>query len=98
MTLVFYISISNAEGKLENKSYSNLPELFFEPNHGQIFVHDATYGDLDGDGDLDIFRIPISDYTKTGYKFGRSSMLRLLRKYTSQCSSMMVKEILKLTT
>ena len=66
-TSILYLS--NAEGKLDNKSFSNLPELFFEPNHGQIFVHDATYGDLDGDGDLDIF-VPISDNTKTGYRFG----------------------------
>ena len=66
-TSILYLS--NTEGKLVNKSFSNLPELFFEPNHGQIFVHDAAYGDLDGDGDLDIF-VPISDYTKTGYRFG----------------------------
>ena len=66
-TSILYLS--NSEGKLENKSYSNLPGLFFEPGHGQIFVHDAAYGDLDGDGDLDIF-VPISDYTEIGYKFG----------------------------
>ncbi len=61
--------LSNAEGKLENKSFTNLPNMFFEEAHGQIFVHDATYGDLDGDGDLDIFT-PIFDYTRHGYKFG----------------------------
>ena len=66
-TSILYLS--NAEGKLVNRSFSNLPELFFESNHGQIFVHDAAYGDLDGDGDLDIF-VPISDYTKTGFRFG----------------------------
>jgi len=66
-TSILYLS--NSEGKLENKSFSNLPELFFLEGHGQIFVHDATYGDLDGDGDLDIF-VPISDYTELGFKFG----------------------------
>ncbi|MEK9650416.1 MAG: VCBS repeat-containing protein [Gammaproteobacteria bacterium] len=66
-TSILYLS--NAEGKLENKSLTNLPGLFFEPAHGQIFVHDATYGDLDGDGDLDIF-VPISDYTEHGFRFG----------------------------
>ncbi len=66
-TSILYLS--NAEGKLENKSFTNLPDLFFEAAHGQIFVHDAAYGDLDGDGDLDIF-VPISDYTEHGFKFG----------------------------
>ena len=66
-TSILYLSNSN--GKLENKSLSNLPSLFFEPGHGQIFVHDAAYGDLDGDGDLDIF-VPITDYTEHGFKFG----------------------------
>mgnify|MGYP001157401055 FL=1 len=66
-TSILYLS--NSEGKLENRSQYNLPNLFFEEAHGQIFVHDATYGDLDNDGDLDIF-VPISDYTKLGFKFG----------------------------
>tara|TARA_Y100000768_G_scaffold99754_1_gene72833 strand:+ start:11526 stop:13946 length:2421 start_codon:yes stop_codon:yes gene_type:complete len=66
-TSILYLS--NKQGKLENMSFSNLPSLFFEKGHGQIFVHDAAYGDLDGDGDLDIF-VPISDYTSIGYKFG----------------------------
>ena len=66
-TSILYLS--NAEGKLVNRSFSNLPELFFESNHGQIFVHDAAYGDLDGDGDLDIFA-PIFDQTTPGYLFG----------------------------
>ena len=66
-TSILYLS--NKQGKLENMSFSNLPSLFFEKGHGQIFVHDAAYGDLDGDGDLDSF-VPISDYTAIGYKFG----------------------------
>jgi hypothetical protein len=60
------------QGVLENKSLSNLPDLFFKEGHGQIFVHDAAYGDLDGDGDLDIF-IPIPDTTSSGYLFGGES-------------------------
>ncbi|GIR87871.1 MAG: hypothetical protein CM15mP86_13300 [Gammaproteobacteria bacterium] len=67
-TSILYLS--NSEGKLENRSQYNLPNLFFEEAHGQIFVHDATYGDLDNDGDLDIF-VPISDYTKLGLSSGR---------------------------
>ena len=66
-TSILYLS--NSEKKLINRSFSNLPDLFFEAGHGQIFVHDAAHGDLDGDGDLDIF-VPISDYTKSGFKFG----------------------------
>lgn len=61
--------LSDGEGKLENLSHTNLPDLFFNDAHGQIFVHDAHYGDLDGDGDLDIF-VPIVDSTVTGFKFG----------------------------
>ena len=65
-TSILYLS---NQGKLENKSLSNLPDLFFKKEHGQIFVHDAAYGDLDGDGDSDIF-VPIFDQTTLGYLFG----------------------------
>ena len=66
-TSILYLS--NEDGQLINSSQTNLPSMFFEKAHGHIFVHDATYGDLDGDGDLDIF-VPISDYTEHGFKFG----------------------------
>ena len=65
-TSILYLS---NQGVLENKSLTNLPDLFFQEGHGQIFVHDATHGDLDGDGDVDIFA-PIFDSTQTGYLFG----------------------------
>jgi len=66
-TSILYLT--NEDGQLINSSQTNLPSMFFEKAHGHIFVHDATYGDLDGDGDLDIF-IPVSDYTEQGFKFG----------------------------
>tara|TARA_B100001287_G_C22677530_1_gene528474 strand:+ start:539 stop:2986 length:2448 start_codon:yes stop_codon:yes gene_type:complete len=66
-TSILYLT--NEDGQLINSSQTNLPSMFFEKAHGHIFVHDATYGDLDGDGDLDIF-VPISDYTEHGFKFG----------------------------
>jgi hypothetical protein len=66
-TSILYLT--NEDGQLINSSQTNLPSMFFEKAHGHIFVHDATYGDLDGDGDLDIF-VPISDYTEQGFKFG----------------------------
>lgn len=69
-TSILYLS--NQDGQLSNASQSNLPSMFFEEAHGHIFVHDAAYGDLDGDGDLDIF-VPISDYTEHGFKFGGES-------------------------
>ena len=62
-TGILYLSNN---GKLENKSISNLPDLFFQEHIGRIFVHDADDGDADGDGDLDIF-LPIFDSTKLGY-------------------------------
>ena len=65
-TSILYLS---NQGILENKSHSNLPDLFFKEGHGKIFVHDASYGDLDNDGDLDIF-LPIFDQTNIGYLFG----------------------------
>ena len=65
-TSILYLS---NQGILENKSQSNLPDLFFKEGHGKIFVHDAAYGDLDSDGDLDIFT-PIFDQTNLGYLFG----------------------------
>lgn len=66
-TSILYLT--NEDGQLINSSQTNLPSMFFEEAHGHIFVHDATYGDLDDDGDLDIF-VPISDYTEHGFKFG----------------------------
>ena len=62
-TGILYLSNN---GKLENKSISNLPDMFFSDHIGRVFVHDADDGDADGDGDLDIF-LPIFDSTQFGY-------------------------------
>lgn len=53
-------------GKLENKGQSNLPDMFFADHIGRVFVHDADYGDAEGDGDLDIF-LPIKGSSKDGF-------------------------------
>lgn len=62
-TGILYLSNN---GKLENKSISNLPEMFFADHIGPIFVHDADDGDADGDGDIDIF-LPIFDSTQSNF-------------------------------
>jgi len=61
--------LSNSQGKLENKSHTNLPSMFFDTRYGPLFVHDAYAGNLDNDNDLDIF-VPVFDRTKTGYLWG----------------------------
>lgn len=65
-TSVLYLSIN---GVLQNKSYSNLPDMFFDTRYGPLFVHDAYAGNLDNDNDLDIF-VPVFDRTQVGYLWG----------------------------
>lgn len=42
-------------GKLHNRTLTHIPDYFRSPQMGPLFAHDQIAGDVDGDGDLDIF-------------------------------------------
>lgn len=66
-TSILYLSDN---GVLKNKSFTNLPDLFFNAeDYGPIFVHDAYAGHLDNNDSLDIF-LPIFDVTNYGVLWG----------------------------
>lgn len=52
-------------GKLYNRTLTHLPEYFRSAHMSFLFAHDQIAGDVDGDGDLDIF-IPSIQHTEKG--------------------------------
>lgn len=56
------------DGVLKNVSHSNLPDIFFDETAiGPVFTHDINTGDVDNDGDIDVF-IPMKGVTRSGYR------------------------------
>ena len=58
-------------GVITNKSQQNLPEIFFQDHIGPVFVHRFVPGDMDNDGDLDVF-LPVNQTTKENFNIDGS--------------------------
>lgn len=73
MTDFFSVSMLylSDNGVVKNKSHSNLPDFFYKEHIGPIFSHRVDDGDVDSDGDLDIF-LPIKQSTRSGFMFDGS--------------------------
>lgn len=53
------------DGKLHNKTLTNLPEYFTQEHMAPLFKHDQYAGDATGDGNLDIF-MPLIQHAVAG--------------------------------